>query len=213
MDVQSTLDPRDQISFLLEEKFSCLNKEDPYTFLVKRIEINNIKIASILLEINKEIPTFIDLQMESESKDYDFYIKVINNIVVGYQGESESKRRGKIKAIKNMVSNIEKFIYIFEKIVNLCFVENILRSVKCEFNKTSFVMSFSKGTHWSETGRIDLLGNIASAESKIKVFYHLQFSQHKQMFVKFSDFEKINSKEDLENLYSTYCLNSAIHHK
>lgn len=213
--MSSNTNAREILSFMFEEKFSCLDKDNQNKFIAKKFVINNENIATLLFEIKGDFPAFVDLVLESDDSKYKCSLHLAEKISIGYDGEYNTKIKGKLRAVSNLINSIESLSYILEKAMVLFYNKGILSRVECRISKKRFDIWLSHTEGFSTYNHLTLAGHIVDKKLPIKVAYKSQKESFTKEFVThFNDLEQINTEEDLDRFFMDYYRKqNAIHRK
>ena len=206
---------KEMLCFMLEEKFSCLDKDNQDKFIAKKFVINNENIAMLLFEVKGDFPAFLDLALESDDSKYKCHLHLAEKISIGYDGECNTKIKGNLRAVGNLINSIESFSYILEKAMILFYNKGILSRVECRISKTRFNIWLSYTEGFSTYNHLTFAGHITDKKLPIKVSYKFQKESFtKEFVIHFNDLEQINTEEDLDKAFMDYYTKkNAIHHK
>lgn len=213
--MSSNTNVREMLSFMLEEKFSCLDKDNQDKFIAKKFVINNENIATLIFKVKGDFPAFLDLTLESSDSKYKCSFHFAEKITIGYDGEYNTKIKGKLRAVSNLINSIESFSYILEKAMTLFYNKGILSRVECRISKTRFNIWLSHTEGFSTYNHLTLAGHITDKKLPIKVAYKFQKESFtKEFVIHFNDLEQINTEEDLDRVFMDfYKKQNAIHRK
>lgn len=192
-----------KLFLMLEEKFSCLDENNHNIFVVNKIVLDENNEINLLFKISDEFPVFVDLLFTGSSEKFNYSIDVVNKIKIGYSGETEAKTKGKYKAIKNLINNAETLSFLLEKIIKIVCPNKSPERIHCVINGQTFHINFCK--RLDRFSSFSIRGSLSNKSEPVAIYYFLESNSFQRNFyIKFTDFEQINTYEELEEAYMKY---------